>query len=126
MLVHIVSHKSTNLYCLHFELGELNIFENITEELAELLMHRTILCRSDAFEVNVQIDLIMGQIITRLTGGIQKTDINLDYQTYGEGDTYAIDGNDAYQPSDYDEVEERDEGRSTRRFTPPNSIHPKV
>ena len=68
----------------------------------------------------------MGQIITWFTGGLEKRDINLDYWTYGEGDTYAIDGNDAYQPSDYDEVEERDEGRSNRRFTPPNSLHPKV
>ena len=67
----------------------------------------------------MQIDLIMGQIITRLSGGIEKRDINPDYQTYGEGDTYAIDGNVAYQPSDYDEVEERDEGRSTRCFTAP-------
>ena len=64
----------------------------------------------------------MGQIITWFTGGLEKRDINLDYWTYGEGDTYAIDGNDAYQPSDYDEVEEM----STRRFTPPNSPNPKV
>ena len=64
----------------------------------------------------------MGQIITWLTGGLEKRDINIDYWTYGEGDTYAIDGNDAYQPSDYDEVEEM----NTRRFTPPKSPHPKV
>ena len=67
----------------------------------------------------MQIDLTMGQIITWLTGGIEKRDINLDYQTYGDGDAYAIDANDEYQPSDYDEVEERDDVRGTRRFTPP-------
>ena len=83
-------------------------------------MHNmTLLSFADAFEVNVQIDLTMGQIITRTTGGVGKTDINEDYQTYGDGDAYAIDGNDEYQPSDYDEVEERDEGRSTRCFTAP-------
>ena len=66
----------------------------------------------------------MGQLITRLTGGIEKRDINLDYQTYGDGDAYATDANGEYQPSDYDEVydevEERDGVRGTRRFTPPN------
>ena len=67
----------------------------------------------------MQIDLTMGQIITWLTGGIEKRDINLDYQTYGDGDAYAIDANGEYQPSDYDEVEERDDVRGTRRFTPP-------
>ena len=61
----------------------------------------------------------MGQLITRSTGGIEKTDINEDYRTYGEGDNYAIDGNDEYQPSDYDEVEERNDAVRTRRFTPP-------
>ena len=75
------------------------------------------LCRSDTSEV--QIALIMGQIITRLTGGIEKRDINLDYQTYGDGDAYAIDANGEYQPSEYDEVEERDDVRGTHRFTPP-------
>ena len=55
----------------------------------------------------------MGQIITWLTGGIEKRDINLDYQTYGDGDAYAIDGND--------EVEEKDDGRSTRCSTPPKA-----
>ena len=79
----------------------------------------TLLSFADAFEVNVQIDLTMGQIITRSTGGIEKTDINEDYRTYGEGDNYAIDGNDEYQPSDYDEVEERNDAVRTRRFTPP-------
>ena len=75
------------------------------------------LCRSDTSEV--QIALIMGQIITRLTGGIEKRDINLDYQTYGDGDAYAIDGNAEYQPSDYDEVDERNDGMRTPRLTPP-------
>ena len=42
----------------------------------------TLLSSADAFEVNVQIDLTMGQIITRFTGGIEKTDINVQYQTY--------------------------------------------
>ena len=77
------------------------------------------LCRSDTFEVKAQIDLIMGQIITWLTGGIEKRDINLDYQTYGDGDAYAIDGNAEYQPSEYDEVDERDDGMRNPRLTPP-------
>ena len=51
---------------------------------------------------------------TCLTGRIEKRDINLDYQTYGDGDSYAIDGNDYYQPSDYDEQEDR-----TRHSRPP-------
>ena len=61
----------------------------------------------------------MGQIGTRLTGGIEKTDINVEYRTYGDGDAYAIDANGEYQPSDYDEMEERNDGMRTRRFTPP-------
>jgi len=60
----------------------------------------------------------MGQLITRSTGGIEKKDTNTDYQTYGDGDAYAIDANGEYQPSDYDEVEERDDVKGTRRFTP--------
>ena len=67
----------------------------------------------------MKIGLNMGQSVTTLTGGIEKTDINSDYQTYGTGGSYAIDGNSEYQPSDYDEVEERDDVRGTRRFTPP-------
>ena len=59
----------------------------------------------------------MGQLITRLTDGIEKTDINLDYQTYGDGDPCAIDANGEYKPSDNNEVE--DDIRSTRHFTPP-------
>ena len=37
----------------------------------------------------------MGQLVTRITGGIEKRDINPDYQTYGgEGDAdYAVDCN---------------------------------
>ena len=56
---------------------------------------------------------IMGQLVTRLTGGIEKTDVNPNYQTYGDGDTYAIDGNGYYQPSDYDDMEETSD-RSSR------------
>ena len=57
----------------------------------------------------------MGQCTTRPTGGIEKIDINEDYQTYGEGDNYAMDANDYYQPSDYNE--ETSGRKSTRRFT---------
>ena len=56
----------------------------------------------------------MGQLVTR----VEKTDINLDYQTYGDGDAYAIDGNSEYQPSDYDDMEETSDRMKTRRFTP--------
>ena len=48
-----------------------------------------------------------------------KHDVNLDYQTYGEGDVYAIDNNGEYQPSDYDDMEKQNDGVRTRRFTPP-------
>ena len=61
----------------------------------------------------------MGQLITRSTGRVEKKDTNPDYQTYGDGDAYATDANGEYQPSDYDEVEEREGVRGTRRFTPP-------
>ena len=61
----------------------------------------------------------MGQIIAWLTGGLMKHDVNVNYQTYGEGDVYAIDNNGEYQPSDYDDMEERNDGVRTRRFTPP-------
>ena len=62
----------------------------------------------------------MGQLIARLTGGIEKTDVNLDYQTYGvEGERdYAIDGNDEYD-SHYDDMEETSERPSTRRIARP-------
>ena len=56
---------------------------------------------------------IMGQLVTRLTGGIEKTDVNPNYQTYGDGDTYAIDGNGYYQPSDYDDMEETSDRMNT-------------
>ena len=61
--------------------------------------------------------LIMGQLIARLTGGMEKTDINLDYQTYGmEGERdYAIDGNDEYD-SHYDDMEGTSDRPSTRRI----------
>ena len=60
----------------------------------------------------------MGQLVTRLTGGIEKRDVNPNYETYGDGDAYAIDGNGYYQPSDYDDMEETSDrmssGRSSR------------
>ena len=62
----------------------------------------------------------MGQLMTRFTGGIEKTDINLDYQTYaveGERD-YAIDGNDEYD-SHYDDMEGTSDRPSTRRIARP-------
>ena len=59
----------------------------------------------------------MGQLVTRLTGGIEKTDINPDYETYGDGDAYAIDGNGYYQPSDYDDMEETSDRMSRRRYS---------
>ena len=60
----------------------------------------------------------MGQLITRFTGGIEKTDINLDYQTYGiEGESdYAIDGNGEYD-YDYDDMEEKSNRPSAQRIT---------
>ena len=58
----------------------------------------------------------MGQHVTKVTGGIEKTDINLDYETYGDGDTYAIDGNCEYQSSDLNEVEEAYDRMSTGSF----------
>jgi len=61
----------------------------------------------------------MGQLITRSTGRIEKKDTNPDYQTYGDGDAYAIDVNGEYQSSDFNEVEEKDDVRGTRRVTPP-------
>ena len=57
----------------------------------------------------------MGQLVTRLTGGIEKRDVNPNYETYGDGDAYAIDGNDYYQPSDYDDMEETSDRMSSRR-----------
>ena len=61
----------------------------------------------------------MGQLITRSTGRIEKKDTNPDYQTYGDGDAYATDTNGEYQPSDYDEVEGKDDVRGTHRVAPP-------
>ena len=48
----------------------------------------------------------MGQLNRTPKIKVEKTDINLDYQTYGrEGDIdYAVDYNGEYQPSDYDEM----------------------
>ena len=65
----------------------------------------------------------MGQLITRLTGGIEKTDINLDYETYGiEGERdYATDRNGEYQPSDYDDMDETNDRPCAQR-----TIRPKV
>ena len=50
-------------------------------------------------QVIVKIGLSMGQRITRPAGNIEKTDVNVDYQT-GNGDSYAIDGNGDHHPSD--------------------------
>ena len=69
-----------------------------------------------------QIGLIMGQLITRLTtDGIEKTDTNLDYETYGiEGECdYASDRNGDYQPSDYDDMDEKNDRPSAERTTSP-------
>ena len=52
----------------------------------------------------MKIGLSMGQSVTRLTGGIEKTDVNIDYQTNDDDDSYAIDGNGEQEPSK--EVEE--------------------
>ena len=62
----------------------------------------------------------MGQLITRLTGGIEKTDVNLDYQTYGvEGERdYATDRNGEYD-YDYDDMEGGGDRPSTQRITRP-------
>ena len=62
----------------------------------------------------------MSRLIVWLTGGIEKADINLDYQTYGmEGERdYAIDGNDE-DDSHYDDMEETSERPSTRRIARP-------
>ena len=62
----------------------------------------------------------MGQLIARLRGGIEKTDINLDYQTYaveGERD-YAIDGNCEYD-YEYDDMEGGGDRPSTQRIAWP-------
>ena len=67
-----------------------------------------------------QIGLIMGQIITQLTGGIEKQDINLDYETYGiEGERdYATDRNVEYD-YDYDNMEEKSKSQGTQRTARP-------
>ena len=66
--------------------------------------------------MSFQILFMMGQLYTRLSGGIMKKDINVYYDTYGfEGERdYAIDNNGEYQPSDYDEMYEVDNHMSTR------------
>ena len=50
----------------------------------------------------------MGQLVTRPTGRDVKTNINPDYQTYGdENDVdYVEDFNGEYQASNYDEMDE--------------------
>ena len=68
----------------------------------------------------------MGQSNTRPRSNIVKADINPEYQTYGkEGEVdVAIDKNQDYQPSDYDEfdyessiyVTSRDASRKVRRY----------
>ena len=64
--------------------------------------------------------LIMGQLIARPTGGIEKTDINYDYETYGvEGESdYAIDGNSEYG-GHYEDMEGTSDRPSTQRITQP-------
>ena len=66
--------------------------------------------------MSFQILFMMGQLYARLSGGIMKKDINVDYDTYGfEGERdYAIDNNCEYRPSDYDEMYEVDNHMSTR------------
>ena len=62
----------------------------------------------------------MGQLVARPTGGIEKTDVNHDYQTYaveGERD-YAIDGNGEYE-GHYDDMDGGGDRPSTRRITRP-------
>ena len=62
----------------------------------------------------------MGQLITRLTGGIEKQDINLDYETYGiEGERdYATDRNGDYD-YDYDNMEETNKSQGIHRTNRP-------
>ena len=62
----------------------------------------------------------MGQLIARFTSGIEKADINLEYETYGvEGERdYAIDGNGEYE-YDYDDMEGTSDHPSTQRITRP-------
>ena len=71
--------------------------------------------------MSFQILFMMGQLYTRLSGGIMKKDINVDYDTYGfEGERdYAIDNNCEYQPSYYDEMYEVDNHMSTRETRRP-------
>lgn len=66
----------------------------------------------------------MGQLIARPTGGIEKTDVNLEYQTYGIKDErdYAIDANGEYQPSDYDDMEQRNDNPRAQRTTRPKVL----
>ena len=68
----------------------------------------------------MQIGLIMGQLITRLTGGIEKQDINLEYETYGiEGERdYATNRNVEYD-YDYDNMEETNESQGTQHTARP-------
>ena len=57
-----------------------------------------------------------GQLIARLTGGIEKRDINLDYETYGiEGERdYATDRNGEYDYN-YDNMEETNDSQGAHR-----------
>ena len=64
--------------------------------------------------MSFQILFMMGQLYTRLSGGIMKKDINVYYDTYGFEGECAIDNNDEYQPSYYDEMYEVDNHMSTR------------
>ena len=49
----------------------------------------------------------MGQLVAKTTGRIEKSEINPDYETYGNGDTYAIDSNEEYQSSEFEETYHR-------------------
>ena len=62
----------------------------------------------------------MGQLVARFTGGIEKTDVNVDNQTYaveGEHD-YATDGNGEYD-GHHDDMDGGGDRPSTRRITRP-------
>ena len=52
---------------------------------------------------------MMGHLNSKSNKKIIKEDVNQEYQTYGkEGDVdYALDLNNDYQPSDYDEMYEK-------------------
>ena len=69
------------------------------QSTAEPSIHKTSCWQFYHLQVIVKIGLSMDQHITRPAGKIVKTDLSEDYQT-GNGDSYAIDGNDDHHPSD--------------------------